>query len=195
MNASKLSKLPRIELVLQNLSVQFMETNGNLARFQSRMIDFMTQKSQPAGSLSELSSQTMSSMLAHSADKEILENLTSVSQGNESSPRSEIRGFEGEPIKQSSVTSIRISASLPQDGSGCRLWCSCACHTRRTLCTPPLFRNLLGQLFVGYTGIPLVERPCDQDSCQPHGSKKKIYPTFLCGSSLECYRCQSHQRR
>jgi hypothetical protein len=47
----------------------------------------------------------------------------------------------------------------------CRPWCSCICHSKRSVKTPALWKNVLGSVFVGYSGVPVLTPACDETSC------------------------------
>lgn len=47
--------------------------------------------------------------------------------------------------------------------------CTCSCHVRRDAATSGVLNSLLGRLFVGYSGLPLLSSKCDNNECQ--GSK------------------------
>ena len=49
----------------------------------------------------------------------------------------------------------------------CRNGRACTCHKRRRFMTPEIVKNILGALFIGYTGCPMLE-VCSEKSCQPH---------------------------
>jgi ankyrin repeat protein len=50
----------------------------------------------------------------------------------------------------------------------CRSWCPCACHTKRKLklTAPGIMEGVLGRMFVGYSGLPLLNEPCDFRGCR-----------------------------
>lgn len=174
---SSAAKQSRIEMKLQSIYVQMTESNRDLSQFQARTVQSLAQKNLVVRSFSELFSQKMFPILAHSADKEIVGRLTKVFKNDGDSIRSEVRGFERESITKSSLASIRISASL-QHSNECQAWCNCACHIRRKLSTPPFLKKFIGQLFIGYTGIPLMEQHCDQFSCQQKRGSTNIQVSY-----------------
>lgn len=57
------------------------------------------------------------------------------------------------------VTSRRLS---------CQSWCRCACHTKRKLdlSAPGIMQGMLGRMFVGYSGLPLLKDRCDFRGCR-----------------------------
>lgn len=50
----------------------------------------------------------------------------------------------------------------------CRSWCPCACHkkSKLKLTAPGLMEGVLGRMFVGYSGLPLLKQPCDFRGCR-----------------------------
>ena len=48
----------------------------------------------------------------------------------------------------------------------CRPGCSCACHLQRKTATSRFVDRVIGQMFVGYTGLPLLNRSCDSETCE-----------------------------
>ncbi|KAF2149926.1 hypothetical protein K461DRAFT_245163 [Myriangium duriaei CBS 260.36] len=76
--------------------------------------------------------------------------------------------------RSSSTSSDRRKTKTPDDitvkvtpyAIQCRRGCSCICHTRQTSTSPAVFNRILGQLFIGYTGIPSLSQKCDVRNCQ-----------------------------
>ncbi|KAL9043664.1 MAG: hypothetical protein Q9214_003154 [Letrouitia sp. 1 TL-2023] len=50
--------------------------------------------------------------------------------------------------------------------TACRPGCSCACHLQRKTATPGFVDRVIGQMFVGYSGLPLLNRACDTEICE-----------------------------
>lgn len=79
--------------------------------------------------------------------------------------------------RRSSETALRLKALQParsegvrvrlnQYASTCQFDCRCSCHTSKRSSTPAIVDRVLGQLFVGYAGIPLVNDKCDASECE-----------------------------
>lgn len=79
--------------------------------------------------------------------------------------------------RRSSETALRLKAIQParsegvrirlnQYASTCQFDCRCVCHTSKRSSTPAIVDRVLGQLFVGYAGIPLLNDKCDASECQ-----------------------------
>ncbi|KAI9750457.1 MAG: hypothetical protein M4579_006462, partial [Chaenotheca gracillima] len=47
----------------------------------------------------------------------------------------------------------------------CRPGCSCSCHSQQKTSSPGMLSRVLGQLFVGYSGVPYLSPKCDQETC------------------------------
>lgn len=54
----------------------------------------------------------------------------------------------------------------------CRNWCPCACHAKRklNLTAPGMMESVLGKMFVGYSGLPVLNKPCDFRGCRDRQS-------------------------
>ena len=81
-------------------------------------------------------------------------------------PRAEPSSFK--PYSSVSNTSpvLTLRASLPQ--KQCTPRCKCVCHSVREVQSPKLFRELMGTLFFGYSGLPAsirTSKPCSEVSC------------------------------
>ena len=51
----------------------------------------------------------------------------------------------------------------------CDPWCTCACHKQSRAETPQFLQSIVGALFVGYTGLPLLTPPCNSKKCHRTG--------------------------
>ena len=50
--------------------------------------------------------------------------------------------------------------------TACPPGCPCTCYLQRRTMSPSLVDRVIGQMFVGYSGLPLLNRTCDTASCQ-----------------------------
>ena len=50
----------------------------------------------------------------------------------------------------------------------CRSWCPCACHLKRkfNLTAPGMMESVVGKMFMGYSGLPVLNKPCDFRGCR-----------------------------
>jgi ankyrin repeat protein len=72
--------------------------------------------------------------------------------------------------------------------TGCQSGCICACHSQGRTNSPGLVDRVLGQLFVGYAGLPLFSPQCDAESCEKHQSTQVSveywFPLGFCWSQI-----------
>lgn len=59
-----------------------------------------------------------------------------------------------------------VRVRLNQYAVNCRSGCICTCHKPKRTATPALVDRLLGQMFVGYAGLPLLSTKCDSKECE-----------------------------
>ncbi|KFY88093.1 hypothetical protein V500_06555 [Pseudogymnoascus sp. VKM F-4518 (FW-2643)] len=81
-----------------------------------------------------------------------------------------------------------VGVRLTQYASVCRPGCPCACHSQTRSTTPGFMDRMLGQLFVGYAGMPFFSATCDTDTCDksqaPHVSFEYWFPLGFCWSQI-----------
>lgn len=91
-------------------------------------------------------------------------------------------------IPQMPVHSEAVGVRLTRYATVCRQGCLCACHSQTRSRTPGFMDRMLGQLFVGYAGMPLLSAPCDTDTCEksqvPHVSFEYWFPLGFCWSQI-----------
>lgn len=85
----------------------------------------------------------------------------------------------------SQAVGIRVKKNL---GPVCRPGCSCICHSERKSNTSEYFEGILGRLFMGYSGIPLLNSRCDSAICRrsqsPSVSAEYWFPLGFCWSQI-----------
>ena len=54
----------------------------------------------------------------------------------------------------------------------CQPGCSCACHSQQKASSPGILNCVLGQLFVGYAGLPYLSPKCDNETCKKSRASK-----------------------
>lgn len=64
---------------------------------------------------------------------------------------------------QENSTSVKVR--LRQAHATCQASCICSCHSVRRQKSPSFMDRVLGQLFVGYSGLPLLSTKCDSAAC------------------------------
>ena len=69
--------------------------------------------------------------------------------------------------------------------------CRCRCHNVSNWATPKWLNPLLGRLFVGYAGLPILTRSCDKISChrrlEPSMSLCYYFPFWFAQRILQAY--------
>jgi hypothetical protein len=65
----------------------------------------------------------------------------------------------------------------------CTPSCSCVCHKEAKLRTPKLLERLIGSLFIGYSGLPVLTKDCNEASChlraQPSSAITYFFPRWF----------------
>lgn len=81
-----------------------------------------------------------------------------------------------------------VRIRLNQYASSCNSDFRCACHTSKRSSTPTVVDRILGQLFVGYAGIPLLNDKCDVKECDksqvPYVNMEYWFPLGLFWSQI-----------
>lgn len=57
---------------------------------------------------------------------------------------------------------IRVTPSR----NACERACQCSCHVQKSSSSPVLLGNLLGRLFIGYAGLPVLGKRCNNLACK-----------------------------
>lgn len=87
---------------------------------------------------------------------------------------------------RSNSTSVRVR--LRQAHSTCQTGCSCSCHAESNAKTPSFMERMLGQVFIGYSGIPLLSNKCDSGECAqkqiPTANMEYWFPLGFCWSQI-----------
>jgi hypothetical protein len=73
-----------------------------------------------------------------------------------------------------------LSVLVMQYTRACRSSCQCDCHKPSRIRTPELVNQVLGRMFIGYAGFPLISPKCDSDDCEksqhPHVDLQYWFP-------------------
>ena len=89
--------------------------------------------------------------------------------------RTRAKASESNRVNKPRVTRPNQNEKLQVDGvrvgfrrnqTWCSQGCPCRCHGTSRVKTPDAVSRVLGQLFVGYSGIPAIKPECDQPSCK-----------------------------
>lgn len=77
---------------------------------------------------------------------------------------------------------VRIRAEMRPYGS-CKSWCSCCCHAQQSVRFPRVLKTMIGSLFIGYSGIPILTAPCNEKMCLKRSSPSMhvsyYFPTWF----------------
>ncbi|KAL9023988.1 MAG: hypothetical protein Q9196_006841, partial [Gyalolechia fulgens] len=110
-----------------------------------------------------------------------------------------LRPILAERRRRSSKSASRLNALQPsrsegvrirlnQYASNCSSNCRCACHISKRSSTPTVVDRILGQMFVGYAGIPLLNAKCDVAECDksqiPYVNMEYWFPLGLFWSQI-----------
>ena len=64
---------------------------------------------------------------------------------------------------------VGVRVAQPVEVS-CVVGCSCRCHTRQSVKSPPILTRMIGSFFMGYTGHPTQLQSCSEALCQRRSS-------------------------
>lgn len=86
----------------------------------------------------------------------------------------------------SSSIGVRVTRQIT---AACQAGCVCVCHSSQGKATSTgIFTKFLGQLFVGYAGLPCVTPACDTESCERRQdlsvSAEYWFPAGFCWSQI-----------
>jgi hypothetical protein len=85
-------------------------------------------------------------------------------------------------ISTESVSRLKLEFSRFQK-RGCVPECECTCHQRRRYRSPSFAQKVLGELFIGFSTLPLLSSRCSDDRCtqrSPFSATLTYYlPTFF----------------
>ncbi|KAL9022524.1 MAG: hypothetical protein Q9185_000234 [Variospora sp. 1 TL-2023] len=110
-----------------------------------------------------------------------------------------LRPILAERRRRSSESASRLNALQPSPSEGVRIRlnqyasncssnCRCACHIFKRSSTPTVVDSILGQMFVSYAGIPLLNEKCDVTECDksqiPYVNMEYWFPLGLFWSQI-----------
>ncbi len=83
-------------------------------------------------------------------------------------PNRRQRGPALKPKKpsQDPLQSEGVSVKVLQYASACPTRCPCSCHEYKKTASPAFLSRVLGQMFIGYTGLPLFSPKCSSQQCR-----------------------------
>ncbi|KAL9619064.1 MAG: hypothetical protein Q9160_006319 [Pyrenula sp. 1 TL-2023] len=68
--------------------------------------------------------------------------------------------------KNTAAKAEGLAISVSQYASACPPTCACSCHSQVKAPAPAFINRVLGHLFVGAAGIPLLSQKCDHQACK-----------------------------
>ncbi|KAJ5381152.1 ankyrin repeat containing protein [Penicillium cataractarum] len=88
---------------------------------------------------------------------------------------------------QSPIAPESVRVRVNQYTFKCQSGCTCACH-KQTKTNASFMNRVLGQIFVGYAGLPMVSPKCDSSECEksqtPFISFEYWFPLGFCWSKI-----------
>ena len=168
----------RIRLDLENLSAVTAQSSRNQINLQDNLIQNVAlgqQVDQRVGRVIDL--LEAQSKLWHEGHTTQLGFAAGAASSHQRRRRTK-HGPKGgsQEIAQSDGMGVRVL----QHTFSCRPGCSCPCHDYKKTTSPAIVDRLLGQLFVGYAGLPFFSPKCSSQMCQkaqaPHVSFEYWFP-------------------
>ena len=84
-----------------------------------------------------------------------------------------------------------ISSTIQRSCFACTKSCRCRCHRTATWASPYFLSSVLGRLFTGYTGLPILAQACDEAGCQrsfaPFMSLQYCFPRWFAWRMLQIH--------
>jgi ankyrin repeat protein len=68
--------------------------------------------------------------------------------------------------RQLSPRADAVGIRLTRYATTCRSGCPCVCHRHKKSSTPAILDRIVGQLFIGYSGVPGLSPKCNDESCE-----------------------------
>ena len=97
------------------------------------------------------------------------------------------RGIQHPQVDVNDCLAVRVNQY-----SSCRPGCHCVCHIENRSSTPGFADRVLGQVFVGYTGLPGLSPKCDIGTCEksqsPGMSFEYWFPLWFVWSQIVRFR-------
>ena len=97
------------------------------------------------------------------------------------------------PVPSEKAKNAQTLRLLTSHRVPCRSWCPCACHAKRKLklTAPGMMENMLGKMFVGYSGLPVLNRSCDFIGCRDRqnatATMEYWFPWWFVSMNLKMY--------
>ena len=111
----------------------------------------------------------MAAQIANTAEREVRRSVTSATSSMGSS--------------QQPAPMLPTQIIAPRTGEIFTSGCTCICHRRNAQRTPECLQDFFGNLFFGYSGIPIITPACDKADClarsDPMLLVTYVFPTWL----------------
>jgi hypothetical protein len=102
--------------------------------------------------------------------------------------KTKTKSHNSPPSKAATPSTTGVFVRVAQYLSVCRPACPCACHTEAKSTTPTFINRVVGRLFVGYAGVPLLSPKCNSKECEkaqsPHITVEYWFPLGFCWSKI-----------
>jgi hypothetical protein len=81
-------------------------------------------------------------------------------------------------VTEESVSRLKLEFSRFQK-RGCAAECECVCHQRRRYRSPSFAQKVLGELFIGFSSLPLLSKSCTDDRCTQKSTFSATFTYYL----------------
>jgi hypothetical protein len=175
------SKVPQVRIDLRSISYLTSQTKSSVQNVES------TSRQQLAliETLFLPKLETIESLLQrlHSAHSSTIQDRSIFDKSNETNKFMISRQGNEQTFELSQSTSKICVQTYVHNPRKCEVMCKCQCHKVSKLQYPLWITGIIGSLFIGYSGIPLLNyRKCNEKSCKKEeGSMLKIayyFPTW-----------------
>lgn len=196
--------MTQVRLQLEELSFKFSEST------ESSYTDIKVPDNKFMQTLLEQHHSTMSEMLTHkySTVDQRLERVEALLQNqamqmhtaqarqagrlyNTSAPPARqrlVRTISPSSVARIQAGSDTVKMRLRQARTTCQATCRCSCHSVKDKKTPTFMDGLVGQLFVGFSGWPLLSSKCDSAACTGQRTSsvnlEYWFPLGICWSQI-----------
>ena len=157
----------------------------HLGRYEGQLRDLLPNVINPQSPVGDLTQQVVDPVSPNTSEDYIAADSQQQTQSIKAFQHNGTVLFESSQLTAVSAVGIR-TAQFPR--TACTPWCSCVCHQRGSLQTPKLLQSILGTLLIGYSGLPVLTKPCDQHSChlraRPTSSITYFFPRWFVARAI-----------
>jgi hypothetical protein len=166
-----------VDVTLQRVMQQLAELSV-MPESQRQLISLLENLNVGIVASEELSSRTTTTTTAMTG---ISTDLAATSTGSAAIRQSSTT------VTEESVSRLKLEFSRFQK-RGCTPECECACHQRQRYRSPSFAQKVLGELFIGFSSLPLLSKSCTDDRCTQKSTFSATFtyylPTFLLGKMI-----------